>query len=401
MKLASVKSALRRVIRSTLMPFYSELDVNPLYTYSVVEKKGYHCFVGYYDLDPIASKTGLLLYHRIPSSYSDQIEPKEGELRLYRVQDKTDRFLASTRALNWQLASRAQWLTDSLIIFNDIEAGFHCSKILEVDSGSVIKTFSRAVWAISSDKTIGASLNFSRISKKRPGYGYRGNSIDGSAEVLNLFSLIDGELVYSITLQTILRRLGFEDLLDCDAYMNHVAWSDSATKFLLLFHIEEASSTPRMNYPVVIDYATDRIELIHETGFFSHYLWLQNDQLLAFTELDGKKCYAIWHESTGWQMLSKSMPQQDGHPSLIPNTSDIVVDGYPNRFGRMPLYLGSIDSCSELKNVAMVTAPVSYSGALRCDLHPRVSTSEELVICDMPAKSGRKILMINGVFGQK
>ncbi|MDC3278801.1 hypothetical protein OAU68_00720 [Litorivicinus sp.] len=320
---------------------------------------------------------------------------------MYSVKDKSDRCIAITHALNWQLASRAQWLFDSSIIFNDIEAGVHCSKVLDLDSGSVIKTFSRSIWAVSRDKTIGASLNFSRISRKRPGYGYRGESVDGSDEVLKLFSLSDGEIMYSISLRSMLERLGCQELLDKDAYLNHVAWSYSATKFLTIFHIEETAFSPRMIYPVVIDFAKDTIDLIHSTGFFSHHVWLSGDRLLAYIELDGTRCYALWHESSGWQMVADSMPLHDGHPSPVPGTDNVVVDGYPNRLGRMPLYLGSIDGRSAPKRIAMITSRGSYSGALRCDLHPRVSVGEKLVICDVPATQGRKILIVEGVLGEK
>jgi len=401
MNLELFKLAIRRMFQSMLKPFFSEVDVMPSYGYTLIEKQGYHCYVGYYDHDPVSSDSGLLLYHRVATSSSGEIEPPKGELCVYSVKDKSDKCIAITHALNWQLASRAQWLTDSSIIFNDIEDGVHCSKILDVDTGSVIKTFSRPIWAVSRDKTIGASLNFSRISRKRPGYGYRGESIDGSEEVLKLFSLTDGEVIYSITLSSILERLGFEELLDNDAYLNHVAWSDSATKFITIFHIEETASTPRMIYPVVIDFAKDTIDLIHSTGFFSHHVWLSGDRLLAYTELDGRKCYALWHESSGWLMVANSMPLHDGHPSPVPGTDNVVVDGYANRLGRMPLYLGAVDGCSVPKKVAMVTSPVSYSGALRCDLHPRVSVGEKLVICDVPATQGRKILILEGVLGEK
>lgn len=397
MGLVTVKSYIRRACQSVAQLFFSVLDVSPIYGYTLIGKEGYHCYVGYYDHDPVNSDSGLLLYHRVAALHSKEIEPPEGEICVYSVEDRIERCIATTRALNWQLASRAQWLSGSFIIFNDIEGGFHCSKILDVDNGSVIKTFQRPIWAVSRDKTIGASLNFSRISSKRPGYGYRGESIDESEEILTLFSLSNGEVIYSMTLRSMLERLGFLDLLDSDAYMNHIAWSYSATKFLTIFHIEETQHSPRMVYPVVIDSAKDTIDLIHSSGFFSHHVWLSDDRLLAYIELDGKRCYALWHESRGWQKVAKSMPLYDGHPSPIRGTDKVVVDGYADRLGRMPLYVASVDGWSAPKKVAMVKCPVSYSGALRCDLHPRVSADNKLVICDVPFSQGRMIMILEGV----
>jgi len=394
--ISKFKLFLRYFIRSAVSPFIPSCSVSSSINNSFIFFEGYNNFVGYYDHDPI-NESNELLFHRVSTAYTNDVEPTVGELYLYSFDTREFKFLISTKALNWQLGSRAQWLSNFQIIFNDLKDGFHCSGIFNIRTNLLEMIFDRPFWAISRDNQIAASLNFSRISKKRPGYGYRGKSIDGDAEVLTLFSTDTGKVLYQISLKSILERLGLKDFLSEDAYLNHVAWSDSPNKFLTIFHIEETDSTPRKIFPVVIDFEKDSLLLVDDSGYFSHHVWLSDDRLLAYLKLNGKKCYAVWQETSGWVEVKHSLPSEDGHPSPLPNSDHVIIDGYPNRFGRMPLYLGSIDGKKMPKKLASITSPISFAGPLRCDLHPRFSSQGKRIICDVPTNKGRQIMILENV----
>ena len=136
-------------------------------------------------------------------SYTKSILPELGNLGLIDIHSGEFKRLTETRALNWQLGSRVQWLSDSKIIYNDVDDGLHCSKIFELKSKKVVKKINRAFWAISPDKKIAASLNFNRIAQKRPGYGYSGESIDERSEMITLTSIENGNEIFTITLKEI------------------------------------------------------------------------------------------------------------------------------------------------------------------------------------------------------
>ena len=125
---------------------------------------------------------------------------------------------------------------------------------------------------------------------------------------------------------------------------------------------------------------------------------VKDDRLLAYLKLDGKKCYGIWHENKGWEEIKFSMPRHDGHPFPVKNSSKVVIDGYPNRFGRMPLYIASINGSETPIRIATFLSPTSYKGPTRCDLHPRVSSQSNRVVCDIPSPHGRKILILESLF---
>jgi len=401
----SLKVLVKKQVRK-LIQLASGLFIPPLSKYSGGDYRFYgqvdkHCFVGYYDIDPVGGEGDELLCHAVSADYSNSIEPGCGDIGFFNIETGEFNKICETSALNWQLGSRVQWLGNNNIIFNDIINGIHCSKIVEYKTGDVVKVFDRSFWAISPDNKIGASLNFSRISKKRPGYGYRGKSIDGDDEVLTLFSLKDGHVLYSITLKEILEKIGFESRQNTDPYLNHVAWSPSSQKLLTIFHFEETITSARKIYPVLIDYLSNECKLIHEKGYFSHHVWIDDEKILAYLMLNDRYCFALWDNAAGWAEVKGSLPQLDGHPSLIKYSNKIIVDGYPNCFGKMMLYRGSLDSQDTLEPIAAVLNPISFNGALRCDLHPRVSTDNEFIICDTPSDNGRKIMLIKGVINEK
>ena len=151
-----------------------------------------------------------------------------------------------------------------------------------------------------------------------------------------------------------------------------------------------------MIFPVLIDISTKSVDLIFEEGYFSHHTFIDENRILAYIKLDNIYCFAIWSKNQGWVAIKGSMPKLDGHPTYINSTNQIIVDSYPNRLGVMSLYLGSPNNGNKLDRIAYVLNSSKYRGPLRCDLHPRVSEKHDLIVCDIPYKKGRKILIIKG-----
>jgi len=376
--------------------FLPKVKLNSKFSFEILGRNNGHYFVGYYDIDPYRESEGDILCHYVSPEYSQENEPSRAEIGLLSLTSGNFLPIVTTKAVNWQLGSRVQWVSEKSIIYNDVVENDQCSIIFDVEMGKIVKKFARPFWAISPNKEIAASLNFSRIKKRRPGYGYKGKSIDGDEEILTLFSLKTDEVLFQISLDKIINQIGYAVLPGTDPYMNHIAWSPCATKFITIFHFEESKSSSRKIFPVIIDLKDFKCILMHSSGYFSHHVWLDEDRMLAYIELNGKKCFSIWSEKRGWVEVSGSMPLTDGHPTPILNSDKIIVDSYPNRFGRMSLYIGSSKSDTSLFKVGEVMSPPSYKGPLRCDLHPRVSKNNSLIICDFPDIEGRRLLVIEG-----
>ena len=137
--------------------------------------------------------------------------------------------------MNWQLGSRAQWLNENIIIFNDIDGVFNARLNMIfpqiVDWSNIKDHF--GIFLLTKNL---ASLNFSRIRKMRPGYGYKGKNIDNFEEVLTIFSLENDSLIYSISLDEILQKVKFDKNIDDEIYLNHIVWSPSSKKLITIFN---------------------------------------------------------------------------------------------------------------------------------------------------------------------
>ncbi len=394
--LTLLKSYIRFVLQYISLLFFKKITVSSGFSYKILGGDNAHYFVGYYDFDPYGYSENNILCHKVPLKYSKMVEPLKAEIGVLSVETGDFLSITSTCALNWQLGSRVQWYTNESILYNDIVDGFQCSKLVDTKTGNVVRQFKRPFWSVSPDKKIAASLNFTRIKNKRPGYGYNGSNIDGNDEVLTLFCLQSDDVLFQITLQQLIDEIKYEYVLDTDPYFNHIAWSPCSNKFITIFHLEETKTSPRMIYPVLIDCVSYKCTLLHSSGYFSHHIWVDAQHLLAYIDLDGEKCFCLWSELTGWHKVGASMPSLDGHPSPLTDNDNVVVDSYPNRLGRMSLYLGSTNKMSSLRKIANIMNPIAYKGPLRCDLHPRVSKDNKLVICDVPFDVGRKIMILEG-----
>jgi hypothetical protein len=354
-----------------------------------------HYFVGYYDIDPVSKDSKDLLCHKVSGDYTNDILPLEGEIGLLSIKTNEFKKLANTKALNWQLGSRVQWLDDSHIIYNDISNDFHVSRKLNIHTKDIIKEYPRSFWAISPNKKLSASLNFSRIRQKRPGYGYKGKSIDGDQEVFSIFNLESGKDEVKFNLQEILNNIEY-NLDGEDPYLNHVAWSPCSSKLLTIFHIAEQKNLPRRIYPVLFDLISQSWSVLDDSGFFSHHVWIDSNNLLAYKSVDNKKNYYLRNSNNEWTRINIGMSKKDGHPSPVINGTDIIHDEYPNKLGIMKLNIGSINNTQKHRTIGYIKNPPEYNGPIRCDLHPRVSKDNTKVICDMPTKLGRRILVIEG-----
>jgi hypothetical protein len=365
--------------------------------YKILGNDDGHYFVGYYDKDPISYSGKHILCHKVSPKYENMIEPKFAEVGLLRLADNNFEMLLKTNAMNWQLGSRVQWLDEKIIIYNDIIDGNQCSVKFDCNSNKRLMIYKRPFWDISKNKKYAASLNFSRIKIKRPGYGYDGSNIDGDEEVLTIFDLNDDKLIYKITVNEILDKVNFDNPDKEDIYLNHIVWSPCNKKLMTIFHYHNKKHEQKRTFPVLINIESNEIDLIYREGDFSHHTFIDQNSILAYIKRNNNWHFAIWSKNIGWTQLKDSMPELDGHPTYVKFIDKIVVDSYPNRFGIMSLYLGSPNMNEKLEKIAKIYSPPKYTGPLRCDLHPRVSIEHNFIVCDFPGKKSRKVLILDQV----
>ena len=351
--------------------------------------------MGYYDIDPVSPDGNNILCHRVPLKYTSYPTPECGEIGLLDINSNFFSSLEVTRALNWQLGSRLQWVDDNLIAYNDIISGKQCSMIYDVSEKRITRQYQLPFWAIAPDRKKAASLNFARLRVKRPGYGYSGVHSDGDAESLTIFSLEDDQILSKFSLTEILEQTKLECPPQSDPYLNHVAWSACSSKILTLIHYPDPHTNVRRIFPVLLNLNKSSANLISNTGLFSHHTWIDSERILAYLKVERGAKFALWGVQGGWCEIGSSMPQGDGHPTVFADGKRVVVDSYPNRMGNMALFIGGLSDDHTLKKLGQVRSHPDYQVELRCDLHPRISNRHNLIICDAPFKDGRKIFVLS------
>ena len=135
-----------------------------------------HCFFGYFDKFPWDRSERYLLCQYADFEARQPVPGEKLTLGMIDLQDN-NRFikLAETDSWCWQQGCMFQWLNDaeSTVIYNDREGDHFVARTLDVKTGET-KTICRPVYCLSPDGRYAASLNFSRLDRERPGYGYPG-----------------------------------------------------------------------------------------------------------------------------------------------------------------------------------------------------------------------------------
>jgi hypothetical protein len=79
----------------------------------------------------------------------------------------------------WQLGCRLQWYPinnegeNKIIIYNKLIDNSYGCCIQDISSREVLRRYRRPIYSVSPDGRFGLSLNFSRLERLRPGYGYK------------------------------------------------------------------------------------------------------------------------------------------------------------------------------------------------------------------------------------
>ncbi|MEY6432369.1 hypothetical protein ABC977_08120 [Thioalkalicoccus limnaeus] len=311
--------------------------------------------------------------------------------------------VAETTAWSWQQSCMAQWIkngSDDLICFNDIVEGKHVTRIRDVARKKDVSIIKLPLYNITSDGKWGVSINFSRLARFRPGYGYSKPSIPPdnfrscSADGLAIVNIPSGrtELIVSFD------ELGKDREWQDDQYLNHAQFSPDG-KFVAFFHIGGGEREKQVRF-MLIDRSTNNVAVIEEGRRVSHYCWLSNDMILATVKKS--------HSPSDWQYcrykiaddLSVAREQcalpleTDGHPMQCPIRPGVIVtDQRANRFGVDRIILAHL-ATSQVLRLGYFLLPPNFRGPLRCDLHPRWDRVGEEVCVDCMLGQQRRIAVI-------
>jgi len=355
---------------------------------------GMETFFGYYDSCPL-SQDGYLLFHASSLPTSSIPNPHVPvEICCYKFPQKPNDlpvYLASTFAFNWQQGSMLTWIDNDLFVFNNFcfDAKAVVAEIHSLKNGLFCR-IPYPVHAILSP-TQYLSLNYRRISRLHPEYGYP-SLFDFTIDDNNLgdthLSLFDLTTLKSRNLFSYAQCVDMikGDSLPLDSqrvFINHTSVSPSSKSFV--FILRAFFSKRRSDTLFMFDLDAGRLAPLFVDSTISHYTWKDDRTLVIYMSYNGIfGCYLLsLDDLVPSPIFSKDSDLNglDGHPCFIPGSDSFITDTYPNIYRSQKLFkIGISDSSVTL--LSSLQHSFKFKSACRCDFHPNYSSNPEGVFFD-------------------
>lgn len=351
-------------------------------------------FFGYYDKSCWSPDGSFVLYHRVSA------EGPTVDVVVSRIADNERTTIGHTPTWNWQQGAMSQWFDLSSVIFNTIYEGLLVSEIREVATGVVIRRYVMPVQCLSPDRRFALSLNYLRLARLRPDYGYSccvanlRRDMKDEEDGLWLLDLASGESRLVVSIAALRKTTSRKAMAKAVHKVNHAVISPDSRRVAFMHRWIGPNGKCSRLFTMNLD-GSDRIMLL-DSGMISHYAWRDSATLVAWArEKEDGDHYYIIHDGTGrHERLSTGQLDQygDGHPSYSPDRRWLITDSYPRRDRCQALLL--YDTMTDKACVVgLFYAPWKYSGTARCDLHPRWSPDGRSVSVDS-THSGRRALYL-------
>ena len=369
-----------------------------LLTYSSINKKSisitkfsvknHHIFFGYYDITPFNKNNSKLLAIKTKSDLKVPVE-----IGFFYL-NNPNKFLSLgiTKSWNWQQGARLRWFDENnkkLISYNDFINGKYVNIIKNIENKEIEKLIPFPLYDISANRKIGLSLNFSRLQRLRPGYGY------SNIEDFTLANKCpDNDGIHLVNINTNKSKLiiSYSNLIkefplnhkynNTYHYFNHLSFNPSGNKFLF-FHLMQHDNV-RANRLFVFNMKTMKVLLIEDKLTVSHYTWRDDNNILitAVDKNNNKTYYIIFDvEKMSKRILSNRFLNKDGHPSFSKDKKFIISDTYPDINNNQNLFYYDIENNKYIK-LGSFYRRYKYKGETRCDLHPRISNDSKYISFD-------------------
>ncbi len=414
----------------------------------VTPDDGAHYFVGYYDKQPWSDDGSKLLAHR--TSFCDRFPSANDPCELGYIDLETKVFhpVATTRAWNYQQGAHLQWITiagTACLLFNDrTDENTIIARAVDL-SGNEIRRYPVPVYAVSKDRTFALTLDFARLTRLRPEYGYPGLTDPHSSEPspsttgISRLDLETGAITQLVSIHDFARH---DDLPEHTPHqhINHIMINPSGTRACVLHRFDRPDGILASRL-FTFDTTTGTDRRLLMSGMVSHYDWRDNQTLLAWA---GKRAllgtgtekptpkqramtlarktlkpvyYALGKPRILMNKIMKDsyllIPDQndapttpfaqgeltcDGHCTYLHDGSTppqwVLTDGYPDMKSRQPLYLWDTHK-DQGTEIGRFHTPRELDAELRVDLHPRFSQDGSTICIDSAMNGSRAIYTLD------
>jgi hypothetical protein len=346
-----------------------------------VTKGPKHHFFGYYDKTPWDQTGRYLLAMEV--DFCDR-QPQPGEtltVGLVDLQDG-DRYhpLDTTAAWSWQQGTMLQWLgsaPDREVVYNSIADGRPIAVIRDVQSGKT-RTLPRPIYALSTDGKQAVTLDYARLHRLRPGYGYvtlsEKHAADPAPKELGIWhmNMANGENRLVVSLAQLAANKADARFASAEHWVNHLQFNPSGTRFIFLHRWKRLTDSRWFTrlYTAKPDGSDLRLHLDYD--IVSHFDWRDDETFLAWARIaDGRTRFVTVDVNTNdVDVVGEGVLTQDGHCSYSPDRQWILNDTYPDK-NRMQWLMLFKPATGRRYDLNQFYSPKQFTGPIRCDLHPR------------------------------
>ena len=367
----------------------------------ISSSKEEHLF-GYYDKCPWNKDENKVIYLQVTEANKNYASSKQANIILKDLLTEKEQIIATTNAWNVQQGCMLQWLGpdfNSKIFYNDFIDGKLKSVILNIDNLEK-KIIDYPLYSIDKTGKWGLSLDFYRLNRLRPGYGYNNKGDETSKELLpkgyciwkvDLESntsegIISYEQLYNIDLK--------DTMKDAEHKVNHIMINPSGTRFMFLHRWIKN----KVKYTRLLTADTNGKDIFNllDNDMVSHCNWKDDKTILCWAQKEekGTHYFLLKDKTSECNIIAKEKLFTDGHPSYSPDGKWFVTDTYPDFRRKQHIYIYN-EKEDKIIEIATVYANINYNGDCRCDLHPRWNYSGNKICFDGAQKNKRQVYSID------
>lgn len=397
-KIISLKKYLFSLRNNSFKTF--DYDTEIFCCHKEIKQSKKNIFFGYYDLKQI-DKAGQRALVHINDKKSDPAVD-DVDLAFFDICKGTLSVFAKSSAWSRQQGSRLRWhpSIENSVIYNDFDGQRYISRIFDLEKNRVVENIPIALYDIDSNGEFGLGLNFSRLQRLRPGYGYsriaditKNENIPKNDGIF-LWSKNSHEVKLIVPLSEVAKSSGIED---AQHYFNHISISPSGRRFMF-FHLWSFGLGTKwgMNLYVCNIDGSD-LRCVDDSEIISHYCWY-DDNILLTTALASEKMnhsrYILYDiENNKKTVIQSDILEQDGHPTFTNNGSGFITDTYPLKDCMQYVFYSDIKG-DLYKELIKVYANPFLIDEHRCDLHPRLDEEHGIISIDTSYSGLRSVLML-------
>ena len=412
-----IKRWLRPHLKAILLTWYRSINREPWTVASklphaprIIHLSNHNgaIFFGYHDKTPFSGDNSKILSmnvkHNDTSPHSECKEIELGYFHNLPSNDIENNFVkfSSTSTWCWQQGCMLQWdpgNPNRRVFYNTLVDGQYGAHLFNIQKTKVVTSFPNPIYSISADGKLAVSLNFSRLGRLRPGYGYSLlpdstlNDPCPNDDGIYLMNLQTGKIELLINLYELSLQVNCEP--GDEHYINHASFSSDGLR-IVFFHIWKLfNSNKRKIRFCSYELNTSKLSVIEDVRTTSHYCWRDDNSILA-TNVDqfGTWRYTLYDLGNNIKKDLQIDLQQDGHPMFSPVDKDIfITDTYPDKRGDQHLCLVDLKN-NKIYELIALYSPLRYRGQVRCDLHPRWDRRGNYVCVDSTSRGRREMIVV-------